>query len=231
MPTERNQPTSPIHMVLVEKASAGLSLIPELKAETGLPVIAVAANTDKRVRASRIEPLLESGLLYLPETAPWLDDFKRELLAFPAGHNDDQVDALVYALTRLREDSDFDRNYLKWLSMTSPNAQSQQAGTRESPGCGTIVPDPHVHRANPQGPFSLGASDIARARVQAGFCGDCGRNCFDLSRAGISNQAGGPLSRKSCNECMAQNRTGYFCSVCGSSGKAPMANCRQCRDP
>ena len=225
---EHNQPTSPIHMVLVEKASAGLSLIPELRAETGLPVIAVAANTDKRVRASRIEPLLESGLLYLPETAPWLGDFKRELLAFPAGHNDDQVDALVYALTRLREDSDFNRNYLKWLSMSSPNAQKQQAGTEESPGRGTIVPDPQVHRAIPESPYCPGAGDIARARVQAGFCGDCGRNCFDLSRAGISRESGGPLSRKRCNECVAQNRTGFFCSGCGRSGKAPMANCRHC---
>ena len=167
--------------------------------------------------------------MYLPETAPWLSDFKRELLAFPAGHNDDQVDALVYALTRLREDSDFDRNYLTWLSMTSPNAQRQQAGTRESLGCGTIVPDPQVHRANPQSPYRLGASDIARARRQAGFCGDCGRNCFDLSSAGISRQAGG--SRKRCNECVAQNRTGCFCSGCGSSGKAPRADCRHCGHP
>jgi predicted phage terminase large subunit-like protein len=118
---QHNKPTSPIHMALVEKANAGLSLIPELRAETGLPVIPIAADTDKRVRASRMEPILESGLLYLPEAAPWLDDFKRELLAFPAGHNDDQVDALVYALTRLRGDSDFHRNYLTWLGMTSPN--------------------------------------------------------------------------------------------------------------
>ena len=64
---------------------------------------------------------------------------------------------------------------------------------------------------------------------RAGFCGDCGRNCFDLSRAGISRQAGG--SRKRCNECVAQNRTGYFCSGCGSSGKAPMADCRHCGHP
>src|SRR5262249_37384689 len=99
-------------------------LIPELR-DGILPVIPIAAHTDKRVRASRVEPILESGLFYLPETAPWLDDFKRELLAFPAGHNDDQVDAVVYALTRLRGDSDVHRNYLNWLSTTSPNAQKQ----------------------------------------------------------------------------------------------------------
>jgi hypothetical protein len=38
------------------------------------------------------------------------------------------------------------------------------AGTRESPGCGTIIPDLQVHHANPQGPYRLGASDIASAQ-------------------------------------------------------------------
>ena len=32
------------------ESERGLSLIPELKAETGLPVIAVAANTDEQVK-------------------------------------------------------------------------------------------------------------------------------------------------------------------------------------
>jgi len=188
----------------------------------------VVAVKDKRVRASRVEPLVESGSVYLPESASWLDDFKSELLAFPAVQNDDQVDAFVYALTRLREDSDFNRNYLTWLSTTSPNAQRLQGETGLSPGCGMIIPDPQVLRANPHGPHHIGPDDIARARMQAGFCGDCGRNCFDLSRAGISHESGGPLSRKRCNDCRAENRTGFFCSGCGATGKAPMANCRRC---
>jgi predicted phage terminase large subunit-like protein len=227
---EHNQPASPIHMVLVEKASAGLSLIPELGAETGLQVIPMVADTDKRVRASRIEPLVESGLLYLPESAPWLGDFRRELLAFPAGRNDDQVDALVYALTRLREASDYNRNYLTWLGMTSPNLQKQQAaGAGASRACATIVPDPQVHRANPQSPYRITAGDLARARMQAGFCADCGRNCYDLSRAGITHEPSGPSSR--CKECVVLNRTGFFCSGCGRSGKAPRADCRYCGHP
>ena len=32
--------------------------------------------------------------LYVPPTAPWFAEFKRELLSFPAGKHDDQVDAL-----------------------------------------------------------------------------------------------------------------------------------------
>jgi hypothetical protein len=32
--------------------------------------------------------------LYVPEAAPWYADFRAELLSFPAGRHDDQVDAL-----------------------------------------------------------------------------------------------------------------------------------------
>ena len=32
--------------------------------------------------------------MILPEAAPWLDDFKAEILAFPNGRFDDQVDSL-----------------------------------------------------------------------------------------------------------------------------------------
>ena len=34
----------------------------------------------------------------MPALAEWLDDFLDELLAFPGGRNDDQVDALVQGL-------------------------------------------------------------------------------------------------------------------------------------
>ena len=32
--------------------------------------------------------------LYVPAGAPWLADFRGELLAFPVGRHDDQVDAI-----------------------------------------------------------------------------------------------------------------------------------------
>ena len=39
-------------------------------------------------------PKLESRSLILPRSAPWLDDFIEEYLAFPQGKYDDQIDAL-----------------------------------------------------------------------------------------------------------------------------------------
>ena len=40
--------------------------------------------------------------VHLPAPAPWLEQFKRELLSFPASTNDDQVDALSQLLNWLR---------------------------------------------------------------------------------------------------------------------------------
>ena len=43
---------------------------------------------------------IEAGSVVLPRGAPWLDDFRRELCAFPGGRHTDQVDALSQALNR-----------------------------------------------------------------------------------------------------------------------------------
>jgi predicted phage terminase large subunit-like protein len=49
---------------------------------------------DKAVRAQSIRGRMELDGLYVPARAPWLPDLKAELLAFPTGKHDDQVDAL-----------------------------------------------------------------------------------------------------------------------------------------
>jgi hypothetical protein len=46
------------------------------------------------VRAQSIRGRMELDGLYVPARAPWLPDLKAELLAFPTGKHDDQVDAL-----------------------------------------------------------------------------------------------------------------------------------------
>jgi predicted phage terminase large subunit-like protein len=49
---------------------------------------------DKAVRAQSIRGRMELDGLYVPMRAPWYADFRSELLSFPAGKHDDQVDAL-----------------------------------------------------------------------------------------------------------------------------------------
>lgn len=42
---------------------------------------------------------IEGGKVLLPKDAPWLDDFRCEVLAFPKGKHDDQIDALSQLMT------------------------------------------------------------------------------------------------------------------------------------
>jgi predicted phage terminase large subunit-like protein len=49
---------------------------------------------DKSVRAQSIRGRMGLDGLYVPEYAPWYAAFRSELLSFPAGKHDDQVDAL-----------------------------------------------------------------------------------------------------------------------------------------
>ena len=62
--------------------------------------IGVKPTSDKIVRLNAHTARMEAGALHLPREAPWLSDFRRELLMFPAGRYDDQVDALSQALDR-----------------------------------------------------------------------------------------------------------------------------------
>src|SRR5208337_498934 len=89
------------HAVLIEDAASGQSLIQSLKAETRLPVLPVKPQGDKVSRAHAVSPLVESGRVFLPDSAQWLSDFIDEATAFPTSQHDDQVDALTQALTYL----------------------------------------------------------------------------------------------------------------------------------
>ena len=54
--------------------------------------------TDKKVRAMPLRGRMQLGKVYFPEKAEWLHECRQELLTFPAGKHDDQVDALAWAV-------------------------------------------------------------------------------------------------------------------------------------
>ena len=84
----------------VEGVAYQLSLVQELR-RAGLPVVAVKVDGDKVARAIPAAARFETGDVYLPRSAPWLDDFETELTVFPKGAHDDQVDALAYAVAEV----------------------------------------------------------------------------------------------------------------------------------
>lgn len=87
--------------VLIEDAGSGTQLIQDLKGGTRLNVIGIRPKDDKATRLMVVTPSIEAGRLALPAEAPWLADFRRELMLFPNGKHDDQVDSLTQFLTWL----------------------------------------------------------------------------------------------------------------------------------
>ena len=82
---------------LVEEKANGSAIIETLKEEIG-GIIAINPEGGKESRANACAPQIESGNVYLPDGAPWLDEWIAEFSAFPKGSHDDQVDALTQAL-------------------------------------------------------------------------------------------------------------------------------------
>lgn len=80
----------------VETNAIGLTLFQTLKRK-GLPVKPLKAETDKETRALPIMARMETGTVYFLRNAPWLEDYENELLMFPNGTHDDQVDVTSYA--------------------------------------------------------------------------------------------------------------------------------------
>lgn len=81
--------------LLIEDASSGSSLIQELKVTSSCNVIPCRSSLDKRARVDAISGALEAGRVLFPKDAPWLAELERELLAFPGGKHDDQVDSVT----------------------------------------------------------------------------------------------------------------------------------------
>jgi predicted phage terminase large subunit-like protein len=84
--------------ILIEDASSGAALVQSLRHQSRLNIIPIKATADKRTRAAQQSATFEARRVRLPETAAWLAEFEQELLAFPNGRHDDQVDSSVQFL-------------------------------------------------------------------------------------------------------------------------------------
>ncbi len=86
-----------VHTVLIEDKGSGTSLIQDLR-RNGMPIIAINPEADKVTRMSAQSAKIESGQVHLPERATWLADFQTEIMQFPLGRHDDQVDSVSQLL-------------------------------------------------------------------------------------------------------------------------------------
>ena len=65
---------------------------------TALKLIDRGVLGDKIMRMTAQTAKIEAGHVFLPRAAHWLGEFQKEVMGFPRGHSDDQVDALSQGL-------------------------------------------------------------------------------------------------------------------------------------
>jgi predicted phage terminase large subunit-like protein len=83
--------------LLIEDAGSGTGLIQDLR-EIGISAVGIRPVGDKIFRMSQHSARIEAGAVLIPAQAPWLDELRTEILAFPYGSHDDQVDSISQAL-------------------------------------------------------------------------------------------------------------------------------------
>ncbi|MGD9713606.1 MAG: phage terminase large subunit, partial [Thermomicrobiales bacterium] len=90
--------------ILIEDKASGTQLLQDLQREPFLPVIAHNPGAgDKIMRFCTHTALFENGLVLLPTSAPWLEEYIKEITGFPGTRFDDQVDSTSQALEHLSE--------------------------------------------------------------------------------------------------------------------------------
>jgi predicted phage terminase large subunit-like protein len=106
--------------ILIEEQANGSPLIDQCKRNGVTGMIGRRSTADKKTRMYGETAKLQAGSLVLPKSAPWLDDFLQEYVAFPGGKHDDQMDALSQFLnwrttaeTRVEFSCDWGEDYGK----------------------------------------------------------------------------------------------------------------------
>ncbi len=128
--------------VLIEDKASGTQLIQELIADGCYGVTRYQPTCDKIMRLHAQTAMIDNGFVYIPETAPWLDEYLHELTVFPNGKHDDQVDSTA--------------QFLDWFKKPFPGQgilefHRMRAESRQNPE------NPERHRVRLQAPPGLGS--------------------------------------------------------------------------
>jgi predicted phage terminase large subunit-like protein len=93
--------------VLIEDKASGTQLIQELIEDGCYAVTRYEPTIEKTMRLNAQTGMIENGFVYIPEAAPWLDEYLHEMTVFPNGKHDDQVDSTA--------------QFLDWFKRPFPN--------------------------------------------------------------------------------------------------------------
>ena len=158
--------------VLIEDRASGTQLIQDLRRDGMSELVAYEPKGDKIMRMHSQTATIEAQMVHLPIGAHWLEDYLHELMVFPRGRHDDQVDSTSQALDYLANGDDF----AAWL---------QFMRERDGPRNHDEVPSIRVRHPNggmalqafggrspprePDGSFLLTKSEWIPSLIGAGF--------------------------------------------------------------
>jgi len=90
--------------VYVEDKASGIQLVQDIRKEGGMPIIPIPREKSKIFRANNLVNWIKAHLLYLPENAEWVYDYKKEFKRFSplmTHKHDDQIDATLDAIEHM----------------------------------------------------------------------------------------------------------------------------------
>lgn len=89
------------HATIIEKTDTGRAIVQEMRLQSPIRPILWTVKYDKEARLLAQSPKIETGQVIFPTNANWLGGYLKEILAFPNGKHDDQVDSTSQALAYL----------------------------------------------------------------------------------------------------------------------------------
>jgi predicted phage terminase large subunit-like protein len=87
-----------VDQTIIEDTDIGRAINQDLRRAGEYSTILHPVRIDKESRLLAQSARFEAGQVHVPENAPWLAEWMNELLAFPNGRQDDQVDSTSQAL-------------------------------------------------------------------------------------------------------------------------------------
>ena len=103
-------------VVLIEDKGSGTQLIQELRHEGVYAVQPYVPRLGKQERMYSQTAMMEAGFVFVPESAPWLEDYLHELTQFPRGKHDDQADSTSQFLEWLKIRQMYNSHQTLWGS-------------------------------------------------------------------------------------------------------------------
>jgi predicted phage terminase large subunit-like protein len=115
---QRKYPRYPI-FILMEDTATGKVLLDSFYRKR-IPFQGYKPRDSKQTRFNVAAQVIEQGNLVLLKDAPWLFEYEKELLRFPNGRYDDQVDATSQALI-------YRKNYLEYFIFRHSSASDSES--------------------------------------------------------------------------------------------------------